>query len=56
MPGYPSQPISNGWLILFQTFRPEPLLPRLMVANVDRYLWDSSRDFFYLTSTVEGER
>jgi hypothetical protein len=30
---------------------PEPLLPKLMVAYVDRYLWDSSRDFFYLTST-----
>jgi hypothetical protein len=29
---------------------PEPLLPKLMVAYIDRYLWDSSRDFFYLTS------
>jgi len=24
----------------------------LMVANVDRYLWDYSRDYFYVTSIV----
>ncbi len=28
----------------------EPLLPKLMVAYVDRYLYDSSRDFFYITT------
>lgn len=29
---------------------PEPLLPKLMVAYTDRYLYDSSRDFFYVTT------
>ncbi len=50
--------INNYWA-LFVKFQPsgsklvpEPLLPRLMVANVDRYLWDYSRDYFYLTSIV----
>ncbi len=29
---------------------PEVLLPKLMVAYTDRYLHDSSRDFFYITT------
>ena len=48
--------INNYW-VLFDKMQPsgsklipEPLLPRLMVANVDRYLWNYSRDYFYLTS------
>jgi hypothetical protein len=50
--------INNYWALFvkFQptgsTLVPEALLPRLMVANVDRYLWDYSRDYFYLTSTI----
>ena len=51
--------INNYWS-LFVKFQPdgsrlipEPLLPRLMVANVDRYLWGYSRDYFYLTSIVK---
>jgi hypothetical protein len=50
--------INNYWA-LFVKFNPsksnvipEPLLPRLMVANVERYLWDYTRDYFYITSTV----
>jgi hypothetical protein len=50
--------INNYWA-LFVKFQPtgselipEPLLPRLMVANVERYLWDYTRDYFYLTSVV----
>jgi hypothetical protein len=31
---------------------PEPLLPTLMVANLDRYLWNFSRDYFYITSST----
>ena len=48
--------INNYW-VLFDKMQPsgsklipEPLLPKLMVANVDRYLWNYSRDYFYLTS------
>jgi hypothetical protein len=50
--------INNYWA-LFVKFQPtgsnqipEPLLPRLMVANVERYLWDYTRDYFYITSVV----
>jgi hypothetical protein len=48
--------INNYWT-LFVKFQPsgsklipEPLLPQLMVANVERYLWNYSRDYFYITS------
>ena len=51
--------INNYWT-LFVKFQPsgskvipEPLLPQLMVANVDRYLWNYSRDYFYITSTIK---
>lgn len=51
--------INNYWT-LFVKFQPsgsklvpEPLLPNLMVANVERYLWNYSRDYFYLTSIVK---
>jgi hypothetical protein len=50
--------INNYWT-LFVKFMPsganvipEPLLPQLMVANVDRYLWNYSRDYFYITSVA----
>ncbi len=50
--------INNYWA-LFVKFQPsgsalvpEPLLPRLMVANIDRYLWNYSRDYFYITSAT----
>ncbi len=50
--------INNYWT-LFVKFTPdgsklipEPLLPRLMVANVERYLWDYTRDYFYITSAT----
>ncbi len=50
--------INNYWA-LFVKFQPngsklipEPLLPRLMDTYVERYLWNNTRDFFYLTSTV----
>ncbi len=50
--------INNYWA-LFVKFQPsgtklvpQALLPRLMVANIDRYLWDYSRDYFYVTSVV----
>jgi len=48
--------INNYWVLFVKMqpsgskIMPEPLLPRLMVANVDRYLWNYSRDYFYLTS------
>jgi hypothetical protein len=48
--------INNYWTLFvkFQpsgsTLVPEPLLPQLMVANVGRYLWNYSRDYFYITS------
>ncbi len=32
---------------------PEALLPRVMVENIDRYLWNYSRDYFYITSAVK---
>jgi hypothetical protein len=51
--------INNYWA-LFVKFQaegsnlvPEALLPRLMVANIERYLWNYSRDYFYLTSAVK---
>lgn len=51
--------INNYWT-LFVKFQPsgsklipEPLLPQLMIANVDRYLWNYSRDYFYITSNVK---
>ena len=50
--------INNYWA-LFVTFHssgstlvPAALLPRLMVANIERYLWNYSRDYFYITSVV----
>lgn len=49
--------INNYWslFVKFLTegskLTPEALLPRLMVANVERFLWNYSRDYFYLTST-----
>ncbi len=50
--------INNYWS-LFVKFQPdgsklipEALLPKLMVANVERYLWDYTRDYFYITSIV----
>ncbi len=48
--------INNYWVLFvkIQTVGskliPEPLLPRLMVAALDRYLYNSSRDFFYITT------
>ena len=51
--------INNYWT-LFVKFKPtgskpipEPLLPQLMVANVDRYLWNYSRDYFYISSSIK---
>ena len=48
--------INNYWA-LFVKFQPSgtnliplPLLPSLMVSNADRYLWNYSRDYFYVTS------
>ena len=50
--------INNYWA-LFVKFQPsgsalvpEPLLPRMMVANIERYLWDFMRDYFYITSAA----
>lgn len=49
--------INNYWA-LFVKFQPsgsglvpEPLLPKMMIANIERYLWNYTRDYFYLTST-----
>jgi len=51
--------INNYWT-LFVKFQPsgsrltpEPLLPKLMVSNVERYLWNYSRDYFYITSSAK---
>jgi hypothetical protein len=51
--------INNYW-VLFVKITPsgsklvaEPLLPRLMVDNVGRYLTQSPRDFFYITGSVK---
>jgi hypothetical protein len=51
--------INNYWT-LFVKFQPngsklipEPLLPKLMVSNVERYLWNYSRDYFYITSRAK---
>jgi hypothetical protein len=50
--------INNYWA-LFVKFQPsgtnlipEALLPSLMVANIERYLWDYTRDYFYITSAA----
>jgi len=48
--------INNYWTLFVKMqasgskLVPEPLLPQLMVANVERYLWNYSRDYFYITS------
>ncbi|MGB8214231.1 MAG: phosphodiester glycosidase family protein [Anaerolineales bacterium] len=46
----------NDYWVLFVKFQPsgwnlipEALLPKLMVENLDRYLWNYSRDYFYVT-------
>jgi Phosphodiester glycosidase len=51
--------INNYWA-LFVKFQPsgsnlipEALLPNLMVANIERYLWDYSRDYFYITGIIK---
>lgn len=51
--------INNYW-VLFAKMQPsgsklipEPLLPRLMEENIGRYLWNYSRDYFYLTGIVK---
>jgi hypothetical protein len=47
--------INNYWVLFVKITRSgpklvaEPLLPRLMVDGVDRYLHQSPRDFFYIT-------
>lgn len=51
--------INNYWVLFVKIqpsgskLIPEALLPRLMVARIDRYLWDSSRDYFYITSNTK---
>jgi hypothetical protein len=53
--------INNYWVLFVKVqpsgskLVPEPLLPRLMVADIDRYLTQSPRDFFYITSTIEDQ-
>jgi Phosphodiester glycosidase len=50
--------INNYWVLFVKIAQSgpklsaEPLLPRLMVGAVDRYLTQSPRDFFYLTGLV----
>jgi len=50
--------INNYWTLFVKlqpsgsNVTPEPLLPKLMVANVERYLWNYSRDYFYITSSA----
>ena len=51
--------INNYWA-LFVKFQPsgsnlvpEALLPDLMVANIERYLWDYTRDYFYITDITK---
>ena len=47
--------INNYWVLFVKItgsgtkLVTEPLLPRLMVATIDRYITQSSRDFFYIT-------
>jgi hypothetical protein len=51
--------INNYWVLFVKitasgsNLVAEPLLPRLMIDGVDRYLTQSSRDFFYLTGLVD---
>jgi len=51
--------INNYWVLFVKITQSgsklvaEPLLPRLMVDGVDRYLTQSPRDFFYLTSLTD---
>jgi hypothetical protein len=53
--------INNYWVLFVKVqpsgskLVPEPLLPRLMVADIDRYLTQSPRDFFYITSSIEDQ-
>ena len=50
--------INNYWTLFVKMkpsgskLIPEPLLPKLMVANIERYLWNYSRDYFYITSAA----
>lgn len=50
--------INNYWVLFVKIavsgtkLIPEPLLPRLMVGAIDRYITQSPRDFFYLTGVV----
>ena len=50
--------INNYWALFVKmhpagsNLIPEPLLPNLMVANVERYLWDYTRDYFYITGVT----
>jgi hypothetical protein len=52
--------INNYWVVFVKIdasdskLAAEPLLPRLMVADVDRYLRVSTRDFFYITGITNG--
>jgi hypothetical protein len=47
--------INNYWVLFVKIISSgskltsEPLLPRLMVDGIDRYLTQSPRDFFYIT-------
>ncbi len=51
--------INNYWVLFVKItlsgseLVAEPLLPRLMIDGVDRYLTQSPRDFFYLTSLAD---
>ena len=50
--------INNYWALFVKiqpsgsNLVPEPLLPNLMVANVERYFWDYTRDYFYITGVI----
>jgi hypothetical protein len=50
--------INNYWVLFVKItssaskLAAEPLLPRLMVDNVGRYLTQSPRDFFYVTGSI----
>lgn len=50
--------INNYWVLFVKItsssskLAAEPLLPRLMVSGIDRYLNKSPRDFFYITGLV----
>ena len=51
--------INNYWTLFVRFIPtgtklvPEALLPKLMVSNVGRYLWNYSRDYFYITDDVK---